>query len=202
MLHLSTDYVFDGAARRPYRPDDLARPVNTYGASKLAGERRVRQTPGLRHLVIRSSWVYSQYARNSFFALLEHARPGQRLRIVDDQVGSPTSAWTLADAIWRAALLPECSGIAHFTDGGAASRHEFFVAIFVAAAACGLPVDPATIEPVSTAQFQAGHPSAAARPAYSVLDSSEFRRQIGLGTPDWRATLHAAMERYVEARHG
>jgi dTDP-4-dehydrorhamnose reductase len=202
LLHLSTDYVFDGATRRPYRPGDLARPINTYGASKLAGERRIRATAGLRYLVIRSSWIYSQFARNSFFALLERARPGESLRIVDDQVGSPTSAWSLADAIWRAARLPDCAGLVHFNDGASVTRHEFFVAIFATAAACGMPVGEVVIEPICTAEFQAGHPSAAARPAYSVLDSSEFRRQIGLGTPDWKAALRAAMERYVGTRHG
>jgi dTDP-4-dehydrorhamnose reductase len=95
-------------ARRAGRiaPATSRRPINTYGASKLAGERRIRETAGLRYLVIRSSWIYSQFARNSFFALLERARPGEPLRIVDDQTGSPTSAWSLADAIWRASRLP------------------------------------------------------------------------------------------------
>lgn len=202
LLHLSTDHVFDGSARRPYRPDDVARPVNTYGASKLAGELCIRRTPGLRHLVIRTSWVYSQFARNSFFTLLERAGPREHLRIVDDQIGSPTSAWTLADALWRAAVRPDCAGVAHFNDGGSVTRHEFFVALFAAAADCGLPVDGVEIEPVSTARFQAEHPTAAARPAYAVLDSRDFRRQIGLEATDWKAALRETMQRYVGKRHG
>jgi dTDP-4-dehydrorhamnose reductase len=202
LIHLSTDYVFDGAARRPYRPDDIARPVNTYGASKLAGEQRVRQAPGLRSLVIRTSWVYSPFARNSFFGFLERAGPQARLRIVDDQVGSPTSAWTLVEAIWRVAHMPDFSGLVHFTDGGSVTRHQFVAALFAAAGACGLPVKGVVIEPVSSAQYQREHPESAARPAYSVLDSSEFRRHIGLGTLEWKAALRAAMERYVGMRHG
>jgi dTDP-4-dehydrorhamnose reductase len=201
LVHLSTDYVFDGTARRPYRPDDAARPLNVYGASKLAGEVRIRKQPGLRHLVIRTSWVYSQYARNSFFSLLERARPGDRLRIVNDQVGSPTSAWSLAEAIWRAARCADCAGVVHFNNGGAVSRHRFFVAMFAAATACGLPVGEVVIEPISTTEYLAEHVAVAARPAYSVLDSSDFRRQIGLETLDWKVAMLETMERYMQTRH-
>ena len=141
LIHLSTDHVFDGDAQRPYRPVDATNPRNVYGASKLAGEQRVRETPALSHLIIRTSWLYSNLGQNFLLAMLNIARRGERPRVVADQVGSPTSAWTLADAIWRATRLPDCLGTAHFTDGGAVTRHEFAAAIFEQAAARGLTED-------------------------------------------------------------
>ena len=199
-IHLSTDYVFDGALRRPYRPDDLANPRNAYGRSKLAGERGVLAA-GAAHLVIRTAWVYSEVGRNFLPAILERARAHPRLRVVADQVGSPTSAWNLADVVWRAARRADCTGIAHFTDGAALSRVEYVSAILQAAVSRGLPLHGVTVEAVSPAQYAAENPATAPRPAYSVLDSSGLRRQLGLQDTDWKEALHAVMDRYV-ASHG
>jgi dTDP-4-dehydrorhamnose reductase len=112
-------------------------------------------------------------------------------------VGSPTSAWTLADAIWRAARRADCVGTVHFTDGAELSRHDFVAAILEAAAARGLPQGRVVLEPVSTAQYTAENPATTTRPAYSVLDSSGLRRQLELKEPDWKEALDAVMDRYV-----
>lgn len=195
-IHLSTDYVFDGAISRPYRPDDVANPRNTYGRSKLAGERQVHAA-GAAHLVIRTAWVYSEVGRNFLPTILERARNHPRLRVVSDQVGSPTSAWTLADVIWRAARRADCVGTVHFTDGAELSRYDFVTAIIEVARARGLLPAPVVIEPVSTAQYAAENPATTTRPAYSVLDSSGLRRQLELKDMDWKEALHAVMDRYV-----
>ena len=195
-IHLSTDYVFDGAISRPYRPDDVANPCNAYGRSKLAGERQVHAA-GAAHLVIRTAWVYSEVGRNFLPTILERARTTPRLRVVADQVGSPTSAWTLADAIWRAARRADCVGTVHFTDGAELSRYDFVTAIVDAARARGLFQEPVVVEPVSTEQYTAENPVTTTRPAYSVLDSSGFRRQLELKNMDWKEALHAVMDRYV-----
>ena len=195
-IHLSTDYVFDGAISRPYRPDDVANPRNAYGRSKLAGERQVHAA-GAAHLVIRTAWVYSEVGRNFLPTILERARTQPRLRVVTDQVGSPTSAWSLADAIWRAARRADCVGTVHFTDGAELSRYDFVAAILGAAATRGLLPMRVVVEAVSAAQFAAENPATAVRPAYSVLDSNGLRRQLDMRDTDWKEALHAVMNRYV-----
>ena len=202
LIHLSTDYVFDGGLRRPYRPDDLPHPCNVYGASKLAGERRVRETRGLSHLILRTSWVYSHLARNFFFTVLELARRGGQLRVVADQISSPTSAWTLAQAIWRAARLPDCIGTAHFTDGAAISRHQFALGILESAAERSLPFGQVPVDAITSEQFSKENAAVAPRPKYSVLDATEFRARIGAEAPDWKRELRAVMDRYAGEHHG
>jgi dTDP-4-dehydrorhamnose reductase len=202
LIHLSTDYVFDGALRRPYRPDDLPHPCNVYGASKLAGEQRVRETRGLSHLILRTSWVYSHLARNFFFTVLELARRGGQLRVVVDQIGSPTSAWALSQAIWRVTRLPDCIGTAHFTDGAAISRHEFALGILAAAAERGLPCGQVAVDAITSEQFSKENPAVAPRPKYSALDATEFRAQLGVEAPDWKRELRAVMDRHVGEHHG
>jgi dTDP-4-dehydrorhamnose reductase len=201
LIQLSTDYVFDGSLRRPYRPDDAARPLNVYGASKLAGEQRLRETPGLKYLILRTAWVYSHLGKNFFNTMLDLGQLHGQVRVVADQVGSPTSVWTLAEAIWRAARLPDCGGTAHFTDSAAVSRIEFARAIFSAAAAVGLPCGDVTVEAISSTQFAQQHPGCARRPGYSVLDSADFRRRIGFGSCDWLVALRAAVGRLAGVAH-
>jgi dTDP-4-dehydrorhamnose reductase len=191
-IHLSTDYVFDGRSERPYRPEDAPNPLNVYGASKLAGERAVQSIAGLDYLIVRTSWVYAEIGRNFFLTMLRLGRERDRLRVVADQIGSPTSTWTLADAIWRVARLP-VHGIAHFTDDGAISWHMFATAIFEEAAAAGVSLRRVAVEPISAAEY----PSPVARPCYSALDATGLRRQLELPAGDWRSALRDVVRRYA-----
>ncbi len=202
LIHLSTDYVFDGALRRPYRPDDLPHPCNVYGASKLAGEQRLRETRGLNHLILRTSWVYSHLARNFFFTVLELAGRGGNC------AWSPTRSaarpapgpWPRPSGAWR--CFPHCNGTAHFTDGAAISRHEFALGILASAAERGLPWGQVSVDAITSEQFSTENPAVAPRPKYSALDATEFRAQIGVEAPDWKRELRAVMDRYVGERHG
>jgi len=195
LIHVSTDYVFDGRAERPYQPGDAPHPVNAYGSTKLAGERGVQAVGGLNYLILRTSWVYSEVGRNFFLTMLRLAREGKPLRVVADQVGTPSSTWTLADAIWRVAGREECTGIEHFTDGGEISWHTFAIAIFEEARAAGLPLESAKVAAITTPEY----PTPAARPAYAVLDSSRLRRMLGLEAIGWRAALREVARRYAQS---
>ena len=185
LVHLSTDYVFDGCGTRPYREDDATGPRSVYGRSKLEGERRVRAAcPDA--LVVRTAWVFGP-GRNFVRAILAAAararRGGPPLRVVDDQRGSPTYAGHLADAL-LALVEGEARGLYHVANSGVASWWELARA---AVDASGHPELP--IEKVTTDQF----PRPAPRPAWSVLDLGKAER-AGIRMPDWREGLRAYLE--------
>ena len=119
MIQVSTDYVFDGAAGRPYRPDDRPRPLGTYGRTKLAGEREVIRLLGDEAVILRTSWLYSRWGRNFVLTMLRLFEERDEVGVVQDQVGAPTWSRSLAEAIWVAASRPEVRGIHHWTDEGA-----------------------------------------------------------------------------------
>jgi dTDP-4-dehydrorhamnose reductase len=177
-VHYSTDYVFDGEKGEPYLEDDPPHPLNVYGESKLAGERAIRAA-GARHLILRTSWVYSGRGRNFLLTMLRLAREGKELRVVDDQVGAPTSAHDLAAA--TAALLGQSgpSGTFHMTAGGATSWHGFAREIVAGA---GLPAKVAAIH---NTEF----PRPAPRPRDSRLDTGKLLRTFGVRLPEWRQGL-------------
>ncbi len=183
-VHISTDFVFDGQLRRPYRPEDAVHPLSAYGRSKLEGERRV-QAVGGDWLIVRTSWLFGPRGRNFVEAILRRALAGEALRVVDDQQGRPTHAGDLADAV-LALLDAEARGLWHFANTGACSWHAFAEEI-VRQAGCDVPVAR-----ISSAELDRPAP----RPAYSVLDTEAFAQATGQTPADWRD----ALARYLAER--
>jgi dTDP-4-dehydrorhamnose reductase len=185
VVHYSTDYVFDGRARRPYREDDATAPLGVYGRSKLAGEEALRAS-GAAHTVLRTAWVHAAHGHNFLLTMLRLARERDELRVVADQIGAPTPA-TLIAAV-TAALLScddDRDGTWHLCSAGQCSWFEFACAIMAGAQAAGLIAQAPRVTPIATAD----HPTAAARPAYSILDCGKLQRDFGLDLPDWRHGL-------------
>jgi dTDP-4-dehydrorhamnose reductase len=162
-VQVSTDYVFDGKACQPYRPDTPTAPASAYGRTKLAGERAATAHPA--PLIVRTAWVYAAQGNNFVRTMLRLMADREELRVVADQIGTPTHAASLARAIW--ALQGE-NGIFHWTDAGITSWYDFAVAIQDEALRLGLLCTPRKIVPIATADF----PTPARRPAWSVLDKS------------------------------
>jgi dTDP-4-dehydrorhamnose reductase len=180
VIHISTDYVFDGNSREPYRPDDRPNPINVYGESKLAGEKEVHRTSP-DALIIRSSWLYASHGKNFLTTILAALRKSRPLRVVGDQTGVPTAARGLAATIWQCAQRPELRGIQHWVDGGTASWYDFALAIREAALGQGLLTEPTPIDCISSAEYQ----SAARRPPYAVLDASGLAVALGQTQRQW-----------------
>jgi dTDP-4-dehydrorhamnose reductase len=181
-VHYSTDYVFAGDATAPYREDDATAPLGVYGASKLAGEIAVRDS-GAAHKIFRLCWVYGPRGRNFLRTMLRLAGERDVLRVVADQVGSPTPAAWIADATAAAIRArPELSGTWHLAASGQTSWHGFASAIVDEAAAAGRIVRAPRVEAISSSEF----PTPARRPGYSVLDTSALAADFGLRLPDWR----------------
>lgn len=185
MVHISTDFVFDGMASHPYRPDAPTAPLNVYGTTKLAGE----TAAGQRSLIIRTSWLYSPYGNNFVATMLRLMRERPVLRVVDDQVGTPTSALSLADALWKLAVTDHV-GVLHYSDSGVASWYDFAVAIMDDSVAIGLLDRPVDIIPIPSSAY----PTPAKRPHYSVLDKSDTIEALGYAPPHWRASLRDVLE--------
>jgi dTDP-4-dehydrorhamnose reductase len=190
MIYISTDFVFDGSLGRPYMPQDEARPLSVYGRTKLAGERAVLDYPGRSSLVVRTAWVYSVYGRNFVRTMLALMNTQSSVGVVSDQVGTPTWARPLAQALWSAAEQPELGGIVHWTDAGVASWYDFAVAIQEEALAVGLLRRAVPIRPLRTEEF----PRPARRPSYSVLDKTTGWRALGGPAAHWRSNLRCMLE--------
>lgn len=187
-VHISTDYVFDGEASRPYRPDDPTNPLNVYGATKLAGEAAVHEADPSA-VTVRTSWVYSSSGTNFVTNMLALMRERERLEVVADQVGVPTSSRLLAAALWHLARSSE-SGLFHYCDSGSTSRHGLAVSIQEQARSLGLLDRAIPIEPLRTEQTN----SAARRPLYSVMDAGDCWRVLGARPPEWPDNLRRALE--------
>lgn len=189
LVHYSTDYVFDGRGSRPYRPDDPTSPLGVYGASKLAGEQAI-QDSGARHLILRTAWVYADHGKNFLLTMLRLAAERDELRVVGDQVGSPTSAALIADT--TASLLAGVdrpTGVHHLTASGQTSWHGFAEAIIARAVVIGrLPRAP-RVTAISTSDY----PTPAHRPAYSVLDCGTLQACLSAPLPSWESTLHRCL---------
>jgi dTDP-4-dehydrorhamnose reductase len=183
VIYISTDYVFDGRQSTPYRPGDTPRPISTYGASKLAGERRVRQAAG-NALIIRTAWLYSVYGGNFVKTMLGLMKDRDRVAVVADQIGTPTWARGLADAIWQA-NEKGIAGLYHWTDAGVASWFDLAVAVYEEARHLGFLSRPVSIVPIPGEAY----PSAAPRPAYSVLDKNDLWQSLGRVPGHWRQNL-------------
>lgn len=186
-VHVSTDYVFDGRATGAYAEEAPTNPLSVYGRSKLAGEEQVRAADP-DHMILRTSWVYSPFGRNFVKSMMSAARDRDVLTVVDDQVGRPTSALDLADAI-LAAIGSWRPGTYHVASTGTTSWCGFAQAIMAECRRRGLPA--AEVKPIRTEDW----PTRAVRPRNSVLDCSRFERDFGIRLSDWRASLSSVVER-------
>jgi dTDP-4-dehydrorhamnose reductase len=202
LLHYSTDYVFSGEAREPYREDATPGPLNVYGESKLAGERAITAS-GCRQLILRTSWVYSGQGNNFLLTMLRLARERPSLSIVADQTGRPTWARNLARVsltlLERAfADLPGFDrwGTWHYCDSGAVSWYDFARVIFTVAFEAGMLGRVPDLAAVQTSEF----PQAATRPLYSVLDTSAISRAFGVEPASLKSSLEACIGEMTE--HG
>ena len=174
LIHVSTDYVFDGTACTPYPPEAPCSPLGVYGKSKRQGEVNVLNEMDAP-LIIRTSWLYSQYGNNFVLTILRLLKEKPEFKVVADQVGGPTWATTLAGAIWKTVAKTDLNGIFHWTDAGVTSWYDFAVAIEEEALARGLIGKPVPIHPITTAEY----PTLTTRPAYSVLNCTASWREPG-----------------------
>ncbi len=185
LVHYSTDYVFDGQGTHPYREDDSTAPLGVYGASKLAGEEDIRAAGG-RHLIFRTAWVYASHSANFLRTMLRVGAERDVLRVVADQVGTPTPAALIADVTAQA--LQHAGGLSgtwHLTANGETSWHGFAEAIFAEAVAAGKLARAPKVEPITTADY----PTPAKRPAYSHLNVTKLERDFGIALPRWQDGL-------------
>jgi dTDP-4-dehydrorhamnose reductase len=201
IIHLSTDYVFDGSADHPYREDDETRPLGAYGRSKLLGEQAVAaKAPD--HVILRTAWIYSPFGRNFVKTMLRLAEERDEISVVADQWGSPTSAFDIAAgiiAIGRNLLAKpqnqRLRGIFHMTGSGFANWAEFASEIFELSARFSGPA--ARVRPVSTADY----PTLARRPSNSRLDGTKLADAHGVTLPSWRSSLESCIKRLVDEAH-
>lgn len=194
LLHISTDYVFDGSASRPYRPLDACHPLGVYGASKRAGEEAVLSVAS-QGLIVRTSWLYAAQGNNFVLTMLRLMRERDELGVVADQVGSPTWVGSLAAALWTAAQRPQLHGLYHWADLGVASWYDFAVAIQEEALTLGLLTKAIPVRPLRSEEY----PTPARRPAYSVLDSADARRDFEMAGMHWRAALRPMLKELKNA---
>jgi dTDP-4-dehydrorhamnose reductase len=185
ILHISTDFVFDGVKPNPYLPDDQTRPLGVYGASKLAGEKALQAASNGNSAIIRTSWLYSEYGSNFVKTMLRLMAERDALSVVDDQIGSPTSTHSLARLIFAMIQKRDYRGIYHWNDGGSISWFEFAQQIKGQALQAGLLKKTIPITPIATSEY----PTPALRPAYSVLDRSRALDEFECPALDWKQQL-------------
>lgn len=186
LVHISTDYVFDGTATVPYTEEAAPRPQNVYGASKLEGEKQALQF-NPETIILRTSWVYSAYGKNFVRTMVKLMQEKEAVNVVNDQFGSPTWAADLAEAILQIIRSGQWHpGIYHFSNSGIISWYEFALAIKE------LTGSLCKINPIPTSQY----PTPAKRPAYSALDNSRFRGVFGIPGKDWKQSLRACLDKY------
>lgn len=209
LVHISTDYVFAGTAGSPRTETDKTGPLSVYGKTKLAGEEAIRAALD-QHIILRTAWVYGTQGKGNFVkTMLRLGKDREALNVVADQVGSPTWAKDIAEAITHLSRqltgqltgqssdqITEVSGTYHFTDSGAASWYDFAIAIFQEAKALGMPLKIQQVNPISTAEY----PTPAQRPAYSILNCQKVSRTIGHTPPHWRESLQAMLQEFVQTQ--
>lgn len=194
LLHVSTDFVFDGESPHPYTPEAPTAPLGEYGRSKLAGEQAVlEECPGA--LILRTGWVYSRFGGNFVKTMLRLMAERDELAVVADQVGTPTWAAGLAQALWAAVERPQLGGIYHWSDAGVCSWYDFAVAIYEEGSALGLLPPGVQVRPIPASDY----PTPARRPAYSVLDKSSSWQDLELPGVHWRQQLRAMLQDLQES---
>ena len=180
LVHVSTDFVFDGQSPRAYRPDDRRNPLSAYGRTKAAGE----DAAGPDATIVRTAWVYGAGGANFVNTMIRLMRMQDEVRVVADQIGAPTWTGGLADIVWKLAQA-RAAGMFHHSDAGVASWYDFAVAIQEEAIALGLLNRAVPVVPIGTADY----PTPARRPAFSLLDSSGTRAALGSDAVHWRVNL-------------
>ena len=190
LIHISTDFVFDGCQSTAYKPADLVNPLGCYGKSKYAGEQAIQTSELNNYLIVRTAWVYSSFGANFVKTMLRLMAEKEFLGVVADQVGTPTYAREMARAIWTMAQQTELHGILHWTDAGVASWYDFAVAIQEEALELGLLTKTIPINPISTDAY----PTPAQRPAYSVLDKTETWSLLQCPAVHWRIRLRQMLK--------
>jgi dTDP-4-dehydrorhamnose reductase len=185
LVHVSTDFVFDGQSSRAYRPDDARAPISAYGRTKAAGEDHLRAND----LLVRTAWVYEAGGANFVRTMIRLMNEREELGVVSDQIGSPTWATGLARTIWGL-VEKGATGTFHHSDDGAVSWYDFAVAIAEEAHALGLIARIPEIKPITTADY----PTPASRPAFSLLDCSATRAFLGDTAVGWRTNLRLMLE--------
>ncbi len=192
LVHISTDYVFDGTATQPYLPEDTTNPQSIYGESKLQGEKLVIQVTE-KHFIIRTAWVFSEYGNNFVKTMLRLAKERESLNIVSDQFGTPTYAGDLADLIVTNIILANSSsyGLHHFNGGDKCSWADFASEIFRQSTKASYLSRNVIVNNISTADF----PTAAKRPHYSVLNGSRIKEAFHITSPNWRLSLESVLDR-------
>jgi dTDP-4-dehydrorhamnose reductase len=188
LVHISTDYVFDGEKGAPYLENDPVHPLNTYGKSKLAGEETVAASELEKYFIIRTSWLYSRYGKNFVKTIAQRALSNERCSITDDQFGSPTFAGDLASAILALVQNPPSSGIYHYSNSGTASWFEFGCQIY-----SELGIDQSFVAPRSTES------SELPRPRFSTLDLSKWAKENLSNIYSWQESLHRELPSIVAA---
>ena len=188
MLQVSTDFVFSGHSSVPYTEDDPTGPLGVYGQSKRDGELAVQQACA-SSIVVRTAWLYGVHGNNFVKTMLRLAAQRDELRVVSDQIGTPTWTQDLAGALWALMQEPQ-AGVFHFSDAGQASWYEFAAAIVEAARALDFPVQAQRVVPITTAEY----PTPAQRPAYSVLSKAKIERLLAAPIPHWRDSLRAMLK--------
>lgn len=191
LIHYSTDYIFDGTKKTPYTENDQPKPLNIYGKTKLAGEEAILQT-GCSHIILRTSWVYSQRGRNFLKTIIRLASEKDELTIINDQYGSPTWSRIIAEAtsqiIGSNCRFEDKKRLYHLSASGVTTWYGFAMAILnkLKIAKKNIPV----IKPVSTKDFS----SKTVRPLFTVLDNTSIKEQLGIKTPSWQQQLDMAMD--------
>ena len=199
LIHFSTDYVFSGKRRTPYKEYHFADPVNHYGITKLAGEEAIR-TASCNHLIIRTSWLYGPNGKNFFTAICDKVRNSEPLLVVDDQIGQPTSVGSLADQVisWLRGndfhrLINECSGTYHVSAGGACSWYDFAKRIVAKS-----PIPHTHVKNITSDSMK----KAARRPAYSVLDTSKAHNILGVTLEHWSRDVDRIIGNFYSSKLG
>lgn len=188
LLHISTDFVFDGKSNRAYKPEDATNPLSVYGSTKLAGERHV--VANVTGIVLRTSWVYASGGKNFVLTMLKLMREREQLSVVCDQIGAPTWASSVAAAIWGMVSADVPGGIYHWSDLGVASWYDFAAAIQDEAMERGLLTRAASILPIPSAAY----PTRATRPSFSLLDTSAARAALAIPARHWRHNLRTMLD--------
>ena len=190
LIHISTDYVFDGKSSTPYRPDAKINPINVYGQTKRDGELAVLEETAGSGTVIRTSWLYSKYGQNFVKTMLRLMKEKDEIGVVSDQFGAPTWASSLAKVVWAFASEHKHSGVFHWSDGGNTSWYEFAVAIQEEGLERGLLTRAIPISPLPTTDYK----TIADRPMYTVLDSSTSLEALNIESVNWRVNLRQMLD--------
>lgn len=197
LIHISTDYVFDGTKNTPYLEEDITNPISVYGKTKLLGEKAIKET-NTNYLILRTAWVYGTFGKGNFVkTMLKLGKEREQLKVVIDQIGSPTYAYDIAkvisDLILKISAEKNLQETYHFTNLGVISWYDFAVTIFEEASKLGYPLKITETIPISTNEY----PTPAKRPAYSVLSNKKIAKKLGYYSPYWRDSLRKMLSKMI-----